>query len=203
MANGIPQLLGSIAGVTNTVALLTADAQNIANMFGPPQWGVYLNGAMAISPDSFSSFDHKKDWRISDFPQQEGAFESYNKVATPYDARVSMTKGGTVSDRLSFLQSAQSAAASLNLYDILTPEQTYKNCNITHIDLRRTATNGVTLLTVDLWFEEIRIAASAKLSNTAAPSGADPVNGGTVQATQPTAFQQNQINTAISNNYGF
>ena len=189
MASGIPALLNNVAAVTNAAALLVADAQIIQNMFQGPKWGIGVGGFFQIVPDSIIDLDFKRDWQVPNYPQEEGAFESYNKVAMPYDARVRMTKGGTDADRAAFLNRIDALAASLTLFDVVMPELVYKNSNIVHYDYRRTATSGVSLLTVDLWLLEIRVSGNAAFSNTAAPSGANPVNTGTVQPQTPTAAQ--------------
>lgn len=193
MANGIPAL-NSINQVASGVVLLVADAVGILNMLGAPQWGLFLNGAPALVPDSVMSVEIKADWRLSDYQQEPNAFQSYNKVQTPYDARVTMTKGG--SGIGSFLLAVEAAVASLNLYDVVTPDRVYSSANLTHYDYRRTNTNGVSLLTVDLWLEEVRVTGTTTAPSTQAPSGATPVNGGNVQTQTPTAAQQLAAGTA-------
>jgi hypothetical protein len=192
MANGIPSLLGKVAKVGNTASLLISDAQIVLNMFGPVRWGVFLNGSLAITPDSIIGVEYKRDWRVPDYPMEGGSFQNYNKVATPADARVTMTRGGTESERQIFLEAVDVAASSLNLYDVVTPEKTFVGYNITHYDFRRVAMNGASLITIDLWLQEIRVTATTQYSNTQQPSGTDPVNTGIVQTTSPPAgFGQN------------
>jgi hypothetical protein len=168
-------------------------------MFAKPQWGIYLNGVAALVPDNIIAVDFKNDWRIADYPQEEGAFQSYNKVLTPYDVKVTMTKGGagllsaigigSSANVKSFIAAVEMAAASLNLYDVMTPDRTYHSANITHYDYKRSAENGVSLLTVELWLQQIRVTATTAFTNTAAPDGMDPANTGSVQATTPTPAQ--------------
>jgi hypothetical protein len=169
--------LGDVLGQDTVSALLTSSDQI---------WGIFLDGAAVVIPDSVVSLDYKKDWHISDYPIEQGNFESYNKVRLPYEAKVQITKGGTVAERNDFLQTIESIAASLDLYDIVTPEVTYINANITHFDYRRTSVNGVSLLTIALWFQEIRAEASSEFINSAQPSGSDQVNSGVVQPQAPT-----------------
>lgn len=188
MANGIPALLGQVANVVNNVNLVLADAAIILGMFGPPRWGLFNDdGSLALAPDSIISVDFKKDWKVPNYPQELGSFESYNKVTMPFDARVRMTKGGTDAERSAFLDAVDAAAGSLNLYGVVMPDVTYENANIVNYSYQRTSTNGVGLLTVDLWLIEIRETATAAFSSTAAPSGADPVSNGSVQPVDPSA----------------
>jgi len=190
MVNGIPPLLTNIGNVVTTVSILRSDAAIVLGLFADPQWGVFnQDGSIALQPDSIIDLDFKKDWQIPNYRQEQGAFQTYNKITLPYDIRVRMTKGGTDSERANFLLAVESAAASLNLYEVVTPEITYPNANITHYDYRRTSTNGVGLLTVDLWLLEVRVTATVQFQSTAAPSGTNPTNDGNVLPQVPTTSQ--------------
>ena len=188
MANGIPSLLGKIANVTNTASLLIADAGNILGFFAGPQWGVFnQDGSPALQPDSMVSLDVHKEWRIPNYPVEQGAFETYNKVFLPQIFKIRMTKGGTVGDRAAFLSQLDQMASSLNLYSVITPEGSANNSvNVSNYSYTRTSTNGVGLLTVEIDFTEVMVNATAAFSNTAQPDGQDPTNTGTVQAQTPT-----------------
>ena len=195
MANGIPPLLNQASAAANVVALLVADAFLIAQLVNPAnklQWGIFDGLLPAIIPDSIVGFDFKNEWHLPSAPQENGAFQTYNKVATPFEPRITMTKGGSESDKHAFLNKLEAIAASMTLFTVVTPTRTYENVNITHYDYHRTATNGVGLLTVDVYMQEIRIAPPPAFMSTAQPSGTDPVNGGSVQPGQSTlapAFQ--------------
>lgn len=183
MSFGIPPLLNKAGHALTAVGLLVADAKILLRALGlqSPQWGIFLNNKQVIKPDSVLAFEYKKEYRLADYPMEQGAFQTYNKVTTPYDVRVSMTKGGSEVERQAFLLTAERIAASLDLYDVLTPERKYSNANISHFDYRRTSTNGVTLLTVDFWLAEIRVTVPAAFSNTKNPSSQINQNGGLVQ----------------------
>jgi hypothetical protein len=181
MANGVPQLLNQIASITNPTALLVADVENVLGLFAGPKWGIGINGTFVIVPDSVVDLEYRADWQVPNYPQELGAFQSYNKVKIPFDARVRLNKGRTEPERTAFLNSIDALAQSLQLVDVVTPTKIYSNANIVHYDYRRTSSNGVTLLTVDIGLQEIRIAPSPAFSNTQQPSGADAQNDGMVQ----------------------
>jgi hypothetical protein len=195
---GVPALLPS--GVTlPQPAALTSDSTSAQLGAGAAQWGIFnADGTPALIADSVLSVEYKKDWQVSDYPVEQGNFESYNKVRLPYESRVTFTRGGTEADRSDFLQTLEDIADSLDLYDVVTPERTYTNANITHFDYRRTSSNGVSLLTVSVWLQEIRSEASTAFTQTAQPSGADKVNGGTVQTTTATPVQKAVVNTGAA-----
>lgn len=207
MANGLP-VLNNINHIAAGVVLLAADAIAILRALGPPQWGIFLHGVPVLVPDSIISVEIKVDWRLSDYQQEPNSFASYNKVRTPYEAHLTMTKGGTPIGP--FLLSVEAAIASLNLYDVVTPDRVYSGANLTHYDYRRENTNGVSLLTVDLWLEEVRVTGTAATPATQAPSGASATNGGNVQPQQVAGgdatsgnvsfIQSQNQSTAVGNN---
>lgn len=170
------------------IALLTKDA--ISSFGGSPQqWGIFSGGSAVITADTVGSFDYRQQWSLSDYPVEEGAFETYDKVQTPFDARFRFASGGSEANREALLNSIAAIAGDLNLYDVVTPEAVYQSVNVTHYDYSRTAVNGVGLMTVDVWTLEVREAPSSTMSNTQSPSDAAQTNGGSVQPTAPTSTQ--------------
>jgi hypothetical protein len=186
---GVPSVLfASTAG--QILNLLTQDAIGIFAGVGLSQpWGIYLGGAPVVLADNVVSFDFRKQWAISDYSVEQGGFASYNKVFIPFDGRFRFTAGGSDANRQEFLDSIDAIAGDLNLYTIVTPIAIYPSVNITHYDYGQTATNGVGLLSVDVWTEEVRETGTAAMSNTVSPTAASQTNGGTVQPVAPTSAQ--------------
>lgn len=172
----------------------SADGPGLPQTQTTPQWGIFNSGGQpALDADSVLAFDYRSEYRISDFPVEGGEFQSYNKVQVPFDVKFTYTKGGSDGDRTAFLNAAQDLVKSLDLYTAVTPEITYRNVNVTHVDYARTQERGVTLLTVDVWAQQVRTSAAAQftsstplLVNTQQPSGASPQNDGSVQPRAPT-----------------
>lgn len=50
-------------------------------------------------------FDFEANYHISDYPQEQGAFQSYNKVQMPFECRVRLACGGTIAQRQAFINS--------------------------------------------------------------------------------------------------
>jgi len=135
--------------------LLTEDQPSVAQAYGSPQWGLYdQSGGQILTVDSVADIEYVRDYVISDYPQEQGAFESYNKVQTPYVAKLGFFVSTT---RRQFLNAVEDAARSLQLISVVTPEITYPSGNITHYSYRRAQRSGVTLLRVEVWVEEVRI----------------------------------------------
>ncbi len=182
--------------------------------FAQPQWAIYKalppdtkdaegittvtsvgRRVPVVKPDSFGEFSYRNEWNVSDFPVQEGAFDSYDKVANPFEIMVRLYKGGTKEARREFLDSIEAIAGTLDLYDIVTPERTYLNVNVIRFEVTRRGPKGAYFLSeVDLFFRQIR-QVTAQYTNTSAntqnaqnPSAEPVTNTGTVQA-QPTEVQ--------------
>ena len=125
---------------------------------------------------------------MANFPVQNGAFASYDKVIVPSEFSVRMTKGGSKTDRKNFLDEIDTAANSLQLYKILTPERTYLDVNITRYEVTRRGTQGAFFLAeVDIYFMQIRqvsaqyTSASAATQNAQQPGAQPSTSQGLVQ----------------------
>ena len=206
---GVPAVLSSpdsplqIAGITAT--LVTSDAISIAGLFAAPQWGLFdSTGVAVLVSDTVRAVEYRREAQVSQAQQEQGAFQSYNKVQEPFDARVTFSYSGNGSaldslasggiygqaltginpaqdNRAQFLGQLEDLIESLDLISVYTPEIQYDSANVVHFDYRRTVESGTTMLTVDVWLEEIRVTGTVEFSNTAAPSGANLFNNGTVQ----------------------
>ncbi len=151
-----------------------------------------------ITGDSVKAVEYGREFTISTYPVEEGGFQSYNKVETPFDVLVIFTKGGDVASRDAFLAACESALESLALYDVATPEVTYTGVNVVRVGYRRTNVEGATLLTVEVGVQKVRTTATAAFSNTKAVSGSDTTQTGAVQAVAPTPAQVPPIDEALA-----
>lgn len=205
-ALGVPAVLRSADfPPTPDPSIVFADGAQINQVQLAPKWGIYdVAGKQVLVADSAMSFSFMQEYRISDYPVEQGGFESYNKVATPYDARVVFTKGGSSSQRQSFLDSLEEIISLLTTWDVVTPEKTYLNADVVRYDYERNAKSGVSLLTVAVFLREVRVAPApsqaaptpgppSPIANSQSPSGADAVPVGTVQAQDLTLAQRIKI----------
>jgi Dit-like phage tail protein len=112
------------------------------------------NGAV-IQPDSIREFDMRAEWNLPRYPIQRGAFASYNKVIEPAEYSFRMVKGGSLESRQTFMQQVETAAASTDLYTIITPERTYTNCNPMRYEVTRKEAPGAFFIIVDMYFQQI------------------------------------------------
>lgn len=189
-----PDLLALPPGAT---PILSSD-QVGPSVLGGPQWGIFkqtgepliaVDSAASVPANSTESIDYARDYRVSDYPQEKGAFQSYNKVQVPFQAKVGFLISTTRTD---FLNAIEAAAASLDIVTVVTPEIQYASANIIHYAYRRDGRSGRQLIRVDVWCEEIRISGGVLLSSssdtTQSPNAAPPTQSGPAQ---PIATIQN------------
>lgn len=153
----------------------------------PPSWGIFdSSGNVVIPADSVLDFDHEQEYDIADFPIQDGQFASYNKVIEPWMDHVRLSKGGTLDDRIDFLDAIEQVLASFSLYTIQTPEYTYQNVNMKRWRIARMGASGAYFLTeVDLYFVQIlqvtaQYTTSAQLPNAQSSAALPTSNVGNV-----------------------
>lgn len=174
-------------------------------------WGVFSqSGEALVIADTVIDMSYKNSSKVSQHPVAEGAFASYNKVASPFEIKVRLCKGsgvkalgelanvlqdgvgalgkGALNARSEFLESIDELAKAITLVHVVTPEKTYTDCNIVDYDYRREQTNGAHMLIVDLSLVEIREtqagyskSETASTQNAQQPDAKSPENNGKVQ----------------------
>ena len=179
---GMPPLLFGPVAVDAPVALV-ADALDALAGFGSPVWGVYSQGQPMIVADTVMDLGYSKAFQISDYPVEEGAYQSYNSVETPYEARIRFVSGGSTAVREALLSSVEAIVGDLNLYDIATPERIYINANVTRMEYRRTATEGgASLLAIEVGVQEVRLLSAGSSFNPSDTASANPTTASVVQS---------------------
>lgn len=183
--SGAPVIASSLAALVGLGSL--ASAANSVLGFIPGLTGAVnsissgLIGANIASLFSVVDFEFKQDWNVSDYPVEQGGFQSYDKVQLPFDVRMRVAAGGSQSNRQALLDTVAGIANSIELFNVYTPEETYVNCNVTHYDYARKAGTGAGLIVVDIWLTEIRVTATTAFSNTQQPGNAGQQSLGNVQ----------------------
>ena len=180
---GVPALARDATALTGSLPILeVADALGVLGVSATPQWGIFdKNNKQVVDATSCISLDFRGDYEISDYPIEQGGFQSYNKVIRPADIRVTLTCAQSAANRTAFLTALSEAWASTNLYEVVTPEYVYPSVNIVHVDYSRSVHSGANMIVADVWCQQVITTASSTMSNTRSSSGADAVNGGTVQ----------------------
>lgn len=194
----IPRLPSTIGGaIASVAAVASAASLQPADPYAATPWQITDDtGNPLVVPDSVVEFEYRGEMRVADHPVEQGSFASYNKVIVPFDARLTISCGGRgAMTREAFLSTLQSLRLSLQLVTLVTPDAIYPDCNLVHVDYRRTNRHGVSLLLAQLWFQEIRVTGVATVT-TVQPSGASPTGVGDVSPQSPTPQQSQAIGLA-------
>jgi hypothetical protein len=195
---GVPALARSVTVPTASGLFVRALGALAAELFGQNVWGVFdSQGNSAIDFDSFVSIDYQNNTRVSQAPQEKGSFSSYNKVNNPYDCSIVLSIGADKASRTKFLTRLQEILNSVELYTVVTPEQTYLNATLENYSFKREASNGTTLIKAQLNFVEIRSGATTTTTQTKDPSGATFVNDGQLQPYNPSQSDIDLASTAV------
>jgi len=195
--SGVPAIPRSPNVPTPTIEIPTSE--NLPNTVFASEWAfVDENGTHVIIPDSFIDFEYREERKIPNYPVEDGSFSSYNKVALPFDIRVTVACNGSKAanggmSKVEFLQAIQELMDSLTLIAITTPDDTYENCNLIHADYRRESKSGVSIIIAKLYFQQVRVT-QASVVTTSKPSGTPTQSNGQVSPVTPTAKQQTQAN---------
>jgi len=196
---GVPQLPIPPVGFVfptvsvNLTTLATTDEPGIVN--ATPQWLITdANGSALITPDSVIDFEYRGEAKIPMYPIEQGGFAGYNKVMVPRDARITVSCGGNGEmTKDQFLSMIDSLRTGLTLCAIVTPDATYSNLNLVHVDYRRQAKQGVSLILAQLWFQEV-MNVTTGTPPTSQPDGATAQQNGMVSPQTPTTAQAAAIN---------
>lgn len=188
LAPGVPPVNrpSGFLQVANQVSLAIAD---VALLFGQQaQWGIYdLNFKPVITPTNFLSWGIKHDWQVADYPIEQGGYATYDRVDTAPEVRIKLSFKGNPSQRNQFLKQLQimcgstlsASSAPSQLFRLRVPETTFANLwAVTHYDYHRDDRGGITLLTIDLWFQSVRLLGQAPTPRQ--PNGAVQFNGGSL-----------------------
>jgi len=187
--NGVPVIQpASVAAslLPFGVSAALADVSAIAGLIG--------GGGIQPAVASTVEFEFAQDWPISNYPQEQGAFQSYNKVTLPFDVKLRLAGGGSLGSAQAFLTTCLAVANSFSLFDIVTPELTFTSCSVAHVSYQRKADRGATLIVVDLWFQQINVASSTTFQNTQQPGNASATSLSNVQPQTP----NQQVDQAFS-----
>lgn len=191
-------------------------------------WGIFdSSGNRVLTAARVVSLDGQSKYQISDAPMEDGAFTSYNKVTTPRSYRVlvvcdgseagsggltdlvsmyslgtlgnALTGAGDMYVRKDFLDTLEELEQDTNLYSVATPEKVYRNANIIGSRWSRSSRGGITMPSVEIMLQELRLTATSSISNAHEPQGQATQTNGTVQASSSElsdAFMQTVMESA-------
>ena len=178
----IPDFKGLVTSGSNALIGL-GGAAIIRAIFGNV-WGLVNEfGIPVVLADNVLGLSFQSASTIVNAPIEGGSFASYNKVATPSQAVVQMSKGsGGALMRGAFLAHLLALEGSTLKFYVISPEFVHRNMCITNVDYARSAQEGVQLIVVNVSLEEVReVKVNYSFEEVEAPSDAKAVDGGSVQ----------------------
>lgn len=186
MVPGVPPMFRNAAFQFDAVSsVLASDSEYVTRQANNQRWGlVDQTGQFVIETDSTVSVSYVRDSRLLTYPVEDGGFRSYNKVMMPFEPVVTLAKGGSLSDRVTFVSRLEEIVGDLNIYSFITPEHTFTNVNIERISYDRRADRSAGQMVIDVHMKEIRLTGVTEFVNTASPDGIADRNIGPVQVTE-------------------
>lgn len=183
---GIPKLASGFKGLVSSGgnALIGLGGAAIIRAIFGNVWGLVNEfGVPVVLADNVLGLSFQSASTIVNAPIEGGSFASYNKIATPSQAVVQMSKGsGGALQRGAFLAQLLALEGSTLKFYVISPEFVHRNMCITNVDYARSAQEGVQLIVVNVSLEEVReVKVNYSFEEVEAPSDAKAVDGGSVQ----------------------
>jgi hypothetical protein len=155
---GIPNLLRKAPKAIALTLLGNAVNFVVDFLFPAPTWGVYLAGSTtpAVAVSSVTELDIGGESKVSNYPLENGTFATYNKVIMPNMFSIRLTRDGSEDERGVFLNWLQVNAGTLDLFDILCPENAYSDATLVSYRVSRSSQSGAAMIIADCIFQEVR-----------------------------------------------
>lgn len=200
-AIGVPALLGQsiVGGVEASVSVFAGTAlSNLQIDAIAAQWGVFdSSGNQIFQGASVRALGYESQHHISDAPQENGAFVSYNKVKIPFITTIELICDGSRGyPQDAFLFDLQSLEKNTTIYSVRTPEIIYPSVNLIAHRYRREARRGIEMIVAEIVLQEVRVAPSAGYTSTSQPQGQPNVTTGNVQGQAPASSQAATVSAA-------
>ncbi len=124
-------------------------------------WGIFDATTLlsVFDYDTFMSFKITDTSKVSDFPVEDGAFATYNKVSKAYTVNVQLAISEGSPRRATFLNKLASVRKGLDLMNIVTQDRVYLNATLENYVVSRVTKGGVGQVIADLAFIEVRTVA--------------------------------------------
>lgn len=114
-------------------------------------------------PSSWGEFSPRYETQISDYPQETGAFQPYNKVRRPKSVSVMMVKTGSDLARLAWLAAIEQQEANTPnaLYTIISPQGVFVDYALTGLSYETRQDRGSNMLYLNLQFVQVPLIPSS------------------------------------------
>ena len=154
--NGFPRVSGISASsiVTGVLGRIESAIWDLLSV--SPKWGIYLDNMVAIEVDSVLSVEHRAFAHVPTYRLMSGAFASYNKISMPTEHRLALSVGGDQTRREFFAAWLETQRGATTVFDVVTPEKTYRRVTLVDYSIQRSVQNGTAArIIAECTFEEI------------------------------------------------
>ena len=163
---------------------------SIINSAISPSWGITYNtvdssvsgaspGDEVFSATGWIASENTGDAMVVNSPIEGGSFTSYNKVKRPSEIRLQFAIEGwtgysgsipnltnfTTESRSDIIDKLTEMKNTASTYNIETPDTIYESYDLVHFDYAIGAKAGITLLTVNAFFQEVMQTAEVTISS--------------------------------------
>ena len=153
-------------------------------------YGIFdpLTGGTVLDYDTFVEVKYEDKFKVSDFPVEQGAFATYNKVRHAAVSHVRLAITDDPARRGAFIVGLATLAASTRTVNIVTQDATYLNQTLESYAIVRAPQHGWGKVIADLAFIEVR-EVFATYANAKLPGANGAKGAGQVAPTASNFFQ--------------
>lgn len=151
-------------------------------------------------PDQWEEFGFRYETALSDYPQEQGAFQPYNKVTRPFAITTTLVKTGSDITRLTWFLAIQQQESQnpTQLYTLISPQGIFADYVISGMSYTTRKERGSNMLYLDVTFTQIPqiIAMDGSFQNTLAPKSSPVSQIGRVFTQAASGAQTGLVNAA-------
>lgn len=195
--------VGSIAQIAALQALSFAASQLPTLNPPTPIYAVVASDTFLplTIPSSWGEFSAKYETQLSDYPQEFGAYQPYNKVRRPIEVNVTLIKTGSDLARFAWLAAIQQQEANnpQQLYTLISPQLIATDYSLAGLSYETRKDRGSNILYLSLRFTEIpQIPSSLGTYTNTLEAKSGPLSQlGQLYTNASTAAQQALINARV------
>ena len=186
----LTQMIGTALAPKYGIYAKTIDDYNY-NLLGLQE------GDEVFIPSSWIKHEIVGDASMSTAPTESGSYTTFNKVRRPKELRILFALEGWMAfnggmeipfssanlSRSDFIEKLEIMRTNAYTYNITTPDTTYSGYDLSHYDYQITSNNGVTLLLVNAFFQEVIETVESSISSSTEDSGTTTTTASTDSAT--------------------
>lgn len=150
------------------------------------EWAVVArNKGLSVQFDGIMDIDVKNESKVLTSPIEKSSFAAYNKVETPLDVVITGASQQDGAAQSAILDALNKLVPGAELVDIVTPTAVYLKMTLESYSYKRTATDGASLLVVELHAIEVREVETTRVTKTKRASSAKTQKTGQTQTKKP------------------